>query len=276
PLLEVAEPYLALAQVIELFHPAEARPASVSQRAEIAADAVLGTDVSVGPFAVIEAASVIGDRVRIGAGTVVGRGSRVGDDSRLMPRVVLYPGTVVGRRCIIHSGVVLGGDGFGFATSAGRHHKVPHIGHVAVGDDVEIGANTTVDRGALTATEIGSGSKLDNLVMIAHGVVVGDGCLIAAQSGIAGSARVGARVTLAGQVGVVGHVKIADGTVVASKSAVMQDVERGQLIAGIPAVDHREWKRAQALSRKLPELRAEMRELSRRIDQLEHRSPEED
>ena len=156
-----------------------------------------------------------------------------------MPRVVLYPGTEIGRDCVLHAGVVLGSDGFGFATSGGRHHKVPQLGKVVIEDDVELGANTTVDRGTLGETVIGAGSKLDNLVMIAHGVTLGAGCLMAAQSGIAGSTQVGSNVTFAGQSGAAGHLKIADGTVVAAKTAVFASIDAGAFVAGIPAVDHR-------------------------------------
>lgn len=267
--LEAPEPYLALAEILELFHPPKRPAPGVSPDARIGAGVRLGNDVSVAPFAVIGEGAILGRRVAVGAGAVIGEGCSVGDDTVLYPRVVLYPGTRVGARSILHSGVVLGGDGFGFATSGGRHRKIPQVGRVVVEDDVEIGANATVDRGAVGDTVIGAGSKIDNLVMIAHGVRVGPHALLAAQSGISGSTRLGAGVVFAGQSGAAGHLEIGDRTVVAAKTAVFADVSAGSFVAGIPAVDHRAWKRAQALVKKLPELRSEVRALRERVAALE-------
>ncbi|MCP3978966.1 MAG: UDP-3-O-(3-hydroxymyristoyl)glucosamine N-acyltransferase [bacterium] len=275
-LLVASEPYLALARLLELFHPPPARRPGVSPDARVAASAVLGADVVIGPFAVVEDDVRLGDRATVGAGCVIARDCELGEDTELRPGVVLYPSTRIGSRCLIHSGVVLGADGFGFATVDGEHHKVPQTGSVAVEDEVEIGANSTVDRGALGQTRIGRCSKIDNLVMIAHGVTLGDGSLLAAQSGIAGSTRVGKRAVFAGQSGAAGHLEIADGTVVAAKSAVLQDQEQGAFVAGIPAIDHRTWKRAQAISRRLPELWSELRETKARLDRLERMVANED
>jgi UDP-3-O-[3-hydroxymyristoyl] glucosamine N-acyltransferase len=268
-LLEVPDPYVALAEILEAFHPPVRSARGVSPDARLAADVRLGIDVEIGAFAVLESGVEVGDRAVIGAGSVLGEGVRVGPDTVLKPRVVLYPGTRLGARCLLHSGAVLGADGFGFATSAGKHRKIPHIGGVVVGDDVEIGANSTVDRGALADTEIGAGTKIDDLVMVAHGVRVGPDCILVGQSGIAGSTRVGARVTLAGQAGVAGHLSIGDGVVVAAKSAVFEDVPAGSFVAGIPAVDHREWKRAVAGLLELRDLRRELRSLKGRLEVLE-------
>jgi UDP-3-O-[3-hydroxymyristoyl] glucosamine N-acyltransferase len=174
---------------------------------------------------------------------------------------------------------VLGADGFGFATSGGRHRKIPQLGRVVVEDDVEIGANSTIDRAMLGETRIGAGSKIDDLVMVAHGVQLGPAALLAAQSGIAGSARIGSRATLAGQSGIAGHLVVGDDVVVAAKSAVFADLPDRAFVAGIPAADHRRWKRAQALLARLPELRKELRELRERLRTLEaersggHRQP---
>jgi UDP-3-O-[3-hydroxymyristoyl] glucosamine N-acyltransferase len=267
--LEAPEPQLALARILDVFHPPPAWIPGVSERASVAPSARLGSDVTVGPFAVIEEGVEIGDRAVVAAGAYVGAACRVGADTVILPRAVLYPGTVVGSRCVIHAGVVLGADGFGFATSGGRHHKVPQVGCVVVEDDVEIGANAAVDRAMLGETVIGEGTKIDDLVMIAHGVRVGRGCLIAAQCGVAGSTRLGDHVTLAGQVGVIGHIEIASGTVVASKAAIYADVEKGGLIGGIPATDHVRWKRSQALVARLPEIWAELRALRRRVHDME-------
>jgi UDP-3-O-[3-hydroxymyristoyl] glucosamine N-acyltransferase len=275
-LLVAQEPYLALVGLLGLFHPASPVPPGISADARLAPDVEIGRDVHVAPFAVVEERSRLGDQVVIGAGCVLGRGCQIGAGTELKPRAVLYPGTVVGRNCLIHSGVVLGGDGFGFATSQGVHHKLPQVGRVVVEDEVEIGANTTVDRAMLGETRIGQGSKIDNLVMIAHGVRLGPGSLLAAQAGIAGSTRIGSHATFAGQSGVTGHVRLGDRVIVAAKSAVFGDVPDGAFVSGVPAIDHRRWKRMQAVSSRLPELRNELRELRTKLAALEQRLGAED
>jgi UDP-3-O-[3-hydroxymyristoyl] glucosamine N-acyltransferase len=275
-LLRAAEPYLVLAQLLELFHPPHPIRPGISPDARIGEDVELGRDVEVGPFAVIGNRCRLGDRAVVEAGCVLGRACRIGSDSRLSPRVVLYDGTDVGDRCRIHAGVVLGADGFGFATSGGKHSKVPQVGRVVIEDDVEIGANSAVDRAMLGATKVGAGSKIDDLVMVAHGVRLGPDSLLAAQSGVAGSARLGARATLAGQAGVAGHLDLGDGVIVAAKSAVFQDLPDGAFVAGIPADDHKRWKRSQALLKRLPEMRNRLRDLQARLAALESRLPGED
>jgi UDP-3-O-[3-hydroxymyristoyl] glucosamine N-acyltransferase len=275
-MLLVDRPYAALALLLELYHPSAPPCPSVSPDARVDESAELGRDVQIGPFAVIAEGAALGDRAVVGAGSVIGAGCRVGEDSRLEPRVVLYAGTRVGRRCLIHSGVVLGADGYGFATVDGEHRKVPQVGRVVVEDDVEIGANTTIDRAMLGETRIGAGSKIDDLVMVAHGVRLGPGSLLVAQAGIAGSARLGRGTVLAGQSGVAGHLRIGDGVVVAAKSAVFNDLPDNAFVGGIPAIDQRRWKRTQALLKRLPEMRREIRELRARIDALEGVGDEED
>lgn len=268
-LLEVQEPYLALAILIELFHPPKAPRPAISPDAHIGAGVRFGKEVTVGPFAVVEEGCELGDGVTVGAGCVVGENCTIGEGSELKPRVVLYPETTVGRRCIIHSGVVLGSDGFGFATSGGTHRKIAQVGRAVIEDDVEIGANSAVDRAAMGETVIGQGSKLDNLVMIAHGVRVGKSTLMAAQSGIAGSTHVGDGTTWAGQSGAAGHLEIGDGALVAAKTAVLKDLPAGAFVIGIPAVEHRSWKRERAMLNKLPELRQEIQALRSRLERLE-------
>jgi UDP-3-O-[3-hydroxymyristoyl] glucosamine N-acyltransferase len=268
-ILEVREPYLALASLLELFHPPAPRRPGISGAAHVGTDVTMGSEVAVGPFAVIADRVTLGDRATVGAGCVVGEECRVGDDAELKPRVVLYPRTVIGKRCLIHSGVVLGADGFGFATSGNLHHKVPQVGRVVIEDDVEIGANATVDRAAIGETLIGEGSKIDNLVMIAHGVKLGRGALMAAQTGISGSTRIGERTTWAGQSGAAGHLKIGDGAIIAAKTAVLKDLPAGAFVIGIPAVEHGHWKRVQVSLSKLPELRQEVRKLRSRLERLE-------
>lgn len=275
-LLEADEPYVALARLLELFHPVARPSPGVSPDARVAASARLGRDVHVGAFAVVGDECELGDRAAVGAGCVLGESCRVGSETELRPCVVLYPGTWVGSRCLLHSGVVLGGDGFGFATSAGEHHKIPQVGRVVIEDDVEIGANSAADRAMLGETRVGRGSKIDDLVMIAHGVQLGPGALLAAQAGIAGSARLGAHATLAGQTGVAGHLRLGDRVTVAAKTAVLGDVAEGAFVAGVPAIDHRRWKRSQALFKKLPELRRELRRLDERLAALEKQLAGED
>ncbi len=268
-LLIVPDPYLALAEILDRMHPVRRPPPGVSEDARVSPGATVGVDVTIGPFAVVGQGARLDDRVVVGAGVVIGDGSTIGEETVLMPRVVLYPGTSVGARCLIHAGVVLGGDGFGFATAAGTHRKVPQLGRVVVEDDVEIGANSTVDRGTIGETRIGRGTKIDNLVMVAHGVVIGPHCLLAGQAGIAGSTRLGSHVTMAGQSGAAGHLKMGDRVVVAAKSAVFTDVPDRAFVAGTPAVDHRSWKRSLALVKMLPELRLRLREIEERLAALE-------
>jgi len=269
-LLVAPEPYVAFARILAHLHPETPAAPGIAPSASVAASARVGKDVAVAPFAVVEDGAVLGDGVAIGAGSYVGAGAAVGEGSVLHPRVVLYAGTVVGARCTLHAGTVLGGDGFGFATSkSGVHHKIPQRGRVVVEDDVEIGANTTIDRGTLGETRIGRGTKIDNLVMIGHGVEVGGGCLLVAQSGVAGSTRLGRHVTLAGQSGVAGHLRIGDRVIAAAKSAVLADVESGRVVGGIPAIDLPTWKRVQAAQRGLPGMRAELRALRARIEAIE-------
>ena len=270
-LLEAAQPYYALAELLDLFNPPAPRRPGIAPSAVVADAVSVGSEAVIGHCAVVEDGAVLGKRVTVAAGCVVGVDCRIGDDTELRPRVVLYPGTRIGKRCLIHAGVVLGSDGFGFATTDAGHRKVSQLGRVVIEDDVEIGANCTVDRGTLGETRIGAGTKIDNLVMVAHGVTLGPGCLLAAQAGIAGSTRIGARAILAGQAGVSGHLEIGDGVVVAGKSAVFDDVTRGSYVAGVPAIDQRRWNRAQAIFRRLPDLRRELRALSDRVRELEGR-----
>jgi UDP-3-O-[3-hydroxymyristoyl] glucosamine N-acyltransferase len=270
-LLVAPDPYLALAEILDRMHQAPRPVLGVSPDARIAPGAAVGAEVAIAAFAVVGGGARIGDRAVVGAGAVIGEGSAIGEDTVLMPRVVLYPGTLVGARCLIHAGVVLGGDGFGFATSAGTHRKVRQLGRVVVEDDVEIGANSTVDRGTLGETRIGRGTKIDNLVMVAHGAVIGPHGLLAAQAGVSGSTRIGSHVTMAGQSGAAGHLRMGDRVVVAAKTAVFSDVLDGSFVAGIPAVDHRAWKRSVALVKMLPELRSRLRALEERLAVLEAR-----
>ncbi len=268
-LLVAPDPYRALADILDRMYPAPRPAPGVSSDARIDPSATIGEGVAIAAFAVVGGSASIGRGAVVGAGAVIGEKSAIGEDTVLAPRVVLYPGTLVGARCLIHAGVVLGGDGFGFATSAGTHHKVRQLGRVVVEDDVEIGANSTIDRGTLGETRIGRGTKIDNLVMVAHGAAIGPHGLLAAQAGVSGSTRIGSHVTMAGQSGAAGHLRVGDRVVVAAKTAVFSDVPDGAFLAGIPAVDHRVWKRSLALVKMLPELRSRLRALEERLAALE-------
>jgi UDP-3-O-[3-hydroxymyristoyl] glucosamine N-acyltransferase len=250
----VEQPYTALAAAMTLFHP-EARPApGVSDRAVVAPDARLGRGVSIGPLAVVGARAVVADGAVLMAGVVIGDDVHVGAGSVLHPGVVVYARSHIGARVTLHAGVVIGSDGFGFGEESGGRAKIPQVGIVRIEDEVEIGANTTIDRATFGETLIGKGSRLDNLVQVAHNVIVGEGSVLVAQSGIAGSTRLGRSVVVAGQSGVAGHLTIGDGAIVGAKSAVLADLPAGAFVVGHPAIAHRDWKRAQAAWRRLPDL----------------------
>ncbi len=267
----VADPYAALAVLVPLFHPPAAWPEGVAKGASVAPGAVLAAGVSVGPLATIADGVRIGAGTRVGAGCHVGSGAVVGAGCLLHPGVILADGVLLGDRVIVQAGAVIGSDGFGYATAEGRHQKIPQVGTVRIGDDVEIGANSCVDRASLGETVIGRGTKIDNLVQIAHGVRIGEDCFIVAQAGIAGSTHVGDRTVMAGQSGSVGHVKIGSGVQVAGKSVVTGDIPDGSFVAGYPARDHRAWKRSTALVAALPRLRARLLALEQRLAALEGR-----
>jgi UDP-3-O-[3-hydroxymyristoyl] glucosamine N-acyltransferase len=253
-LILVDNPYTALAAVMRMFH-APSRPApGISPQASIGPDVALGRDVSIAPLVSVGRGCALGDEVALMPGVVLGDGVAIGRQSLLHPNVVVYPGCRIGERVVIHAGAVIGSDGFGFGEEAGGRAKIPQIGVVHIGDDVEIGANCTIDRATFGSTVIGNGCRIDNLVQIGHNVQVGDGSVLVAQSGIAGSTKLGRSVILAGQSGISGHLKIGDRSIVGAKSAVLRDLEPSSFVVGHPAVDHREWKRTQAALRRLPEL----------------------
>jgi UDP-3-O-[3-hydroxymyristoyl] glucosamine N-acyltransferase len=216
----------------------------------------------------------IGERARIGALCSLGDGSTVGDDALLHARVTLYARCVIGPRTIVHSGAVIGADGFGVAEEGGRWLKIPQVGRVVVGADVEIGANTTIDRPAVGETRIQAGAKIDNLVQVAHGVRIGRRTLLASQVGIAGSTIIEDDVTLAGQVGVNGHIRIGKGAVASGKTGVTRDVAPGAFVSGYPSMPNAQWRKAQVLVRHLPDLRKRVDELEQRLAELQEKLAE--
>jgi UDP-3-O-[3-hydroxymyristoyl] glucosamine N-acyltransferase len=269
PCIVVDNPRVAFATVLGFFAPEYPREPGVDPRAVVHPSAVLGSDVSIGPYAVVEAGARLGDGVVLYPGVYVGPDAAIGDMTILHPNVTVRERVVVGRRVIIHAGTVVGSDGFGFVTVGGQHVKVPQIGTVVIGDDVEIGALVAIDRATCGKTEIRRGSKLDNLIQIAHNVVVGENCLFAAQVGVAGSAKIGDRCTLAGKAGVVGHLTIGEDCVVMGQGVVAGDLPKGSVVSGTPARPHSEELRNKAAARRLPEALKELKTMRERIEALE-------
>jgi len=265
----VADPHDALVSLIPRFYRPVSHPTGIHPAARIGRNVLVGDDVCIEAGAVVEDEAVIGDRTWIATHTVIGAGAKIGDDCLVYPQVTIYPHTRVGNRVILHSGVRLGSDGFGYMqkTVDGQlaHVKIPHIGRTIIGHDVEIGANTVIDRGSVDDTVIGAGTKIDNLVHIGHNVRIGKVCLILAQVGIAGSARIEDGVVLAGQAAVTGHVTIGAGSRLAGQSGAIGDVPAGETWSGYPARPHKEALRSSAALFKLPAL-------MRRLEQLLERA----
>jgi UDP-3-O-[3-hydroxymyristoyl] glucosamine N-acyltransferase len=261
--LVCAEAAWALGELLRHFHPAKAALPAVHPTAVLAADAVVDETATISAQVVIGEGSHVEAGVVLHPGVVVGARCRIGAGSVLYPRVVLYDDTELGARVVVHAGAVLGADGFGYAPHGGRLVKVPQVGRVVVEDDVEIGANSAVDRATLDETRIGAGSKLDNLVQVGHNVRLGKGCVLCGQAGIAGSALLGDGVVVAGQAGVGGHLELGAGVQVAAKSAALQSAPAGSKLAGIPAVPLAEWRRQVSWLGRLAELGRRVRRLER-------------
>jgi len=259
----VERPHEALLAVLPLLYQPPQRRPGVHATAQVGRGAVLARDVTVGAYAVIGDGAVIGDRAWVDAHSVLGDGVVVGEDCRLHPAVTLYAGTRLGRRVVLHSGVRVGSDGFGYVYRDGAHQKIPHVGHCVVEDDVEIGANSTVDRGSIDDTVIGAGTKIDNLVHVGHNVRIGRLCLLMAQVGIAGSARIEDGCIIAGQAGLGGHITVGERARIAGQAGVFGDVPPGETWSGYPARPHRDALRAQAALLKLPGM---IRDLERLVE----------
>jgi UDP-3-O-[3-hydroxymyristoyl] glucosamine N-acyltransferase len=261
----VDKPQEAMLLVLPALYPPPPRATGIAPSAVIGKGVRLGRDVAIGAHAVIGENAVLADRVVIGALCDVGAGVSIGEDSHLVSGVTLYPGTILGARVRLHAGVRAGSDGFGYVPSATGVQKVPHVGRCIIEDDVEVGANSTIDRGSIADTVIGAGTKLDNLVMIAHNVRLGRMCLIAAQSGIAGSTKLGDGCMIGGQVGVTGHLELGNNVKLGAGSGVMDNIPDGEMWSGAPARPQREWLRATSAFYKLAE---RLREIERQLREL--------
>jgi len=267
-LIRVANARVAAATVLPLFFPSEACAGGVHPSALLAPSAVVHPTASIGPNCVVGSDARIGARTRLLGGNHVGRGAELGEDTILHPNVVVYPLTRIGQRVIIHAGTVIGSDGYGYVFDRGRHLKMPQVGQVVIGDDVEIGANTAIDRGALGPTIIGDGTKIDNLVHIAHNVTLGRHCLVMGQVGFAGSTTLGDYGVIASQSGIAGHLTLGQQCIVGAKSGVMRDVEPRQTVLGIPAAPDKQAKRQWIGVQMLPELIQRVRALERELEAL--------
>ena len=268
-MIQVANPRLAFAQILDLFAPEQFIERGVHETATIGSDFRQGGNLCVGAHCVIGENCRVGENVTLHPLTYLGDDVEIGDNAVIGPNVSLLRGTVIGSRVVIHAGAVLGADGFGYITVGGKHLKVPQIGHVWVGDDVEIGANVTIDRARTGATRIGSGTKIDNLVHIGHNCQIGENCIIVAQVGLAGGVEVGKNVILAGQAGVKEQVKIGDGAVIGAQTGVLGDVPARAYVSGYGAKPHKEHLKTSAAMGQLPDLIKKMREMEKRLRELE-------
>lgn len=265
PYILVADASAAFAKLVAWMYP-EPRPApGVHPLAVVSRGVRLGKDVTVGPLAVIEEGACVGDRTVIGAQCYLGAGVQIGADCRLFPLVTVMDRCRLGDRVVVHSGAVIGSDGFGYFQEGERHVKIPQRGNVEIGEDVEIGANTTIDRARIATTRIGAGTKIDNLVQIAHNVKIGRNCLICGASGLSGSVELGDGVILAGGVGVKDHVKIGDGAVVLARSGVGEDIPAGAVFMGFPAVERMRFWRREAALRRLPEIVSDLAKIKKKL-----------
>lgn len=270
PLVLTDNPSYAFAKVVNIFSPGEVKLVSGVHRTAIIHPSVkLGKEVNIGPYAVLEEGVEIGDGSTISAGCYVGHNVKIGKKCIIFPNVSIRERVEIGNRVIIHSGTVIGSDGFGFATVKGVQEKIPQIGTVTIEDDVEIGANVTIDRARFDRTVIGKGTKIDNLVQIAHNVVIEENCIIVAQAGISGSTTIGKGAILAGQAGIVGHIYIGEGAIIAAQAGVTKNVPPHTKVSGYPAKPHSEAKRVNACVQKLPQLYKKIKELESKIAELE-------
>jgi len=270
-LLLAANPYAAFAKLLHLFYPDKEETPKISVDAWISPDSAIDGEATIYPGVYIGEKVRIGRKVVLYPGVFVGDGVEIGDGSVLYPNVTVYRRCRIGKRVVLHAGVVVGSDGFGFANPGRENIKVPQVGIVQIDDDVEIGANTTIDRGTLDKTWIKKGVKIDNLVQIAHNVVIDENSIIVAQVGISGSSTLGKGVIVGGQVGIVGHIEIGDHVMVAAKSGIHKDVPARQTVSGYVQMPHQDWLRTLACFPKLPDMRKTLTNLQKRIEELEEK-----
>ena len=271
-LIRVENAYEAFASLLELYQQSKPQKTGIHKSASIHEDVILGEGLYIGDYAVIESYSNIGNNVKIYPQVYVGENVKIGENTVVYSGVKIYEGTVIGSGCVIHSGAVIGADGFGFVPQNGNNYmKVPQIGNVVIEDNVEIGANTTVDRATMGSTIIRKGVKLDNLIQIAHNVEIGENTVIAAQTGIAGSTKIGKDCMIAGQVGIIGHLTIANKVKIAAQSGVMKNVEKeGEVLQGSSAMPFKKYWKAYVIFGNLPELRSQVLEMSRELKELKN------
>lgn len=268
-LVIVPDPYASFGKLLGLFYPQEHGQSGISRDAHIEEGAFVSPEANIFPRVFIGRGSQIAKGVVIYPGVHIGRDVTVGENSILYANVSVYSGSQIGKRVILHSGVVIGGDGFGFADPGRSNSKIPQVGFVQIDDDVEIGANSTVDRGTLGKTWIGRNVKIDNLVQIAHNVVIGENSIITAQVGISGSTKLGKSVIIGGQTGIVGHITIGDNVMIAAGSGIHKEISSGQIIAGRPQLPYRQWLKVEASRVKLPEMKTALEELKREVKKLQ-------
>lgn len=271
-LIGVENPRLAFVQLLDLFAPEQYMPRGIHSTAVIGSDFHSGANLSLGANATIGENVRVGNNVTIYPLCYVGDDVEIGDNTTLFPNVTIQRGSILGSRCVIHPGVVIGADGFGFMMIGGKHQKVPQIGNVVLGDDVEVGANSTIDRAKTGTTQIGNGTKIDNLVHIGHNCQIGENCLIVAQVGLSGGVHLGDYTVLAGQSGVAEQVHIGARSVVAGRGGVIGNLPEGSFVSGFPARPHKEVLRVQAASNKLPEMLKKIREMEKRLAELEKKA----
>jgi len=275
PQVIVSDPYLAYAKVATLFEPSIPRFPGISERAVIGEGTSLGDNVSIYPLVYIGKESVLGNNVIVFPGAYLGDRVTVGDETVIYPNVTILADCVIGKHVIIHAGTVIGSDGFGFVKDGDTNVKIPQTGIVEIEDNVELGANNTIDRAALGTTLIRKGVKTDNLVQIGHNVVVDENTIIVAQVGVSGSTKIGKGVVIGGQVGLVDHIEVGDRVMIGSKSGVAQSIPAGEVVSGIPTMPHRHWLRTTGHIRRLPEYAERMKELENKVKELEKQSRRE-
>ncbi len=271
PQLVCSNPMLAMVTLAQKYFRPSLPQRGIHPSAIIGLDVRIGPEVSIGPLVTISDRAQIGSSVTIYSGVHIGEDAVIGDDCILYPHVSLLTKCKLGHRVIVHSGSVIGSDGFGYVQHEGSHHKIPQLGNVCIDDDVEIGANVTVDRATFGSTIIKQGTKIDNQVQIAHNVVIGEHCIVVAQVGIAGSTRLGHHVMIGGQAGLVDHLTIGDQVRIASGAGVTNHVDSQQTVGGRPAVDHNTWRKAQVLQYQLPDMRNDLRALKKDVEELKQR-----